>query len=409
MENRKFTNEIYTGVGGRESTYDLQFPDNWNGKLILFSHGFMGFKDWGAWNLMMDFFVDRQFAFCKYNVSHNGCNTSDPVNFVDLNAFAINTYTKEIRDLEVMLNMLEERLTTLPEIYLVGHSRGGGIALLMSHDKRISRIVSLAGIASISDRFPKGELLEKWKNDGFRFTLNGRTEQEMPQSYIQFQDFTENRKRLNIEDYCRTSNKPTLVIHGSSDTSVSIDEGHRISDYLQTELQVIEGADHTFGVSHPWHKSEMPEPFQKVCELMLEFFEAPSDKSSPVVQSMIADLIKLAKSDGDLREAEFQFLLKLAEQLGVSVDEFRDLFEKYIAFHPPKLEWDRIVQFMRLVLLMNVDGTFTVKELDNLRNIGIRMGLQPEATNEVLRRMQDYDNNLVPPDVLLEIFRAHHN
>ncbi|NBP30017.1 MAG: alpha/beta hydrolase, partial [Flavobacteriia bacterium] len=60
---QRITNGIYKGTDGRESLYDLFQPEDWQGDLILFVHGFMGFKDWGAWNLVATYFEQQGFAF----------------------------------------------------------------------------------------------------------------------------------------------------------------------------------------------------------------------------------------------------------------------------------------------------------------------------------------------------------
>ncbi len=125
--------------------------------------------------------------------------------------------------------------------------------------------------------------------------------------------------------------------------------------------------------------------------------------------SLLSELIKMARADNEIREVEFNFLLAIASQLGVTKNEFKQLFEQYIEFAPPKVEFDRILQFHRLVLLMNVDQQIDEKELDYIRNVGIRMGLHPNATAEVLRIMEDYENNIVPPNRLIEIFKTFHN
>lgn len=125
--------------------------------------------------------------------------------------------------------------------------------------------------------------------------------------------------------------------------------------------------------------------------------------------SLIAELIKLAKADNDVREMEFQFLLTIAAQIGVTKDEFKRLFEQYIEFLPPKLEGDRIVQFHRLVLLMNVDSETSLSETQYIIEAGIRMGLNPLATNKVLEEMNDYPNKVIPTERLIEIFKLYHN
>jgi uncharacterized tellurite resistance protein B-like protein len=125
--------------------------------------------------------------------------------------------------------------------------------------------------------------------------------------------------------------------------------------------------------------------------------------------SLLAELIKMAKADDEVREIEFDFLLILAQQMGVSKEDFKLLFEQYIAFHPPKLESERILQFQRLILIMNVDADMSQEELDYICELGMKMGLHPNATNEVLTIMNDYENKVVPPEKLIAIFKTFHN
>ena len=75
----------------------------------------------------------------------------------------------------------------------------------------------------------------------------------------------------------------------------------------------------------------------------------------------------------------------------------------------PKSEAERIVQFHRLVLLMNVDQVQTEKEIARLHNIGLGMGLRPTAIDQVLAVMHEFPNNVIPPQVLINIFKAHYN
>lgn len=126
-------------------------------------------------------------------------------------------------------------------------------------------------------------------------------------------------------------------------------------------------------------------------------------------KSLLKELIKLAKADKEVREIEFQFLLALSSQMGISKDEFVKLFEQYIEFNPPKMEFDRILQFQRLVLIMNVDQDPSEEEFKYIREIGIRMGLHPMATEEILKVMNNYPNKVIPPEKLIEIFRTFHN
>jgi pimeloyl-ACP methyl ester carboxylesterase len=264
-------NQHFSGAANKQSLIDLVIPEDFNRKMILFIHGFMGYKDWGAWNLMQDFYTSKGFGFCKYNVSHNGTTIDNPTEFNDLTAFANNSYTKELEDLTAALDWVENKFDELPKIYLVGHSRGGGVALLGSKDERVYRVVTLAAISSIEKRFPEGKQLQVWETQGTKYTLNGRTNQKMPQLFSQYENYISNKELLDIQKACETSTKRTLVIHGDADTSVEIKEGHDIANWLKTRLFEIEEADHTFGAKEPWDTTELPEHLEKVCDLIIGF------------------------------------------------------------------------------------------------------------------------------------------
>ncbi|PIE86708.1 MAG: alpha/beta hydrolase, partial [Bacteroidetes bacterium] len=180
MQRISETNMKYTGASGRASLYDLSIPENWNRQLIIFSHGYMGYKDWGAWNLMESYFVARGFGFLKYNVSHNGGTAENGVDFPDLQSFSENSYSKELHDMERIIDLAQEKVKNIEEIILLGHSRGGGMVLLQSQHPSVSNIIALAPISDIGKRFPTGEALEKWKSEGVYYKMNGRTQQQMP-------------------------------------------------------------------------------------------------------------------------------------------------------------------------------------------------------------------------------------
>ena len=125
--------------------------------------------------------------------------------------------------------------------------------------------------------------------------------------------------------------------------------------------------------------------------------------------SLLTELIKLARCDRKMREQEYEFLWTIAKSIAVSKGDFDLLFEKYIEFTPPKSEFERILQFHRLVLLMNVDKETSDLEVVFIKDIGIRIGLNPMATNQVLAEMDKYPDKVIPPDRLIEIFKEHYN
>jgi alpha-beta hydrolase superfamily lysophospholipase len=269
---QRITNGIYKGTDGRESLYDLFLPEDWHGDLILFVHGFMGFKDWGAWNLVATYFAQQGFAFAKLNLSHNGGTVENPLDFPDLEAFSKNTYSKEVEDLSLFRKHLATKIHA-KRLYLIGHSRGGAAVILNARNEYVDKIVLWASICDIGRRFPEGPALENWKNQGYRTVLNGRTGQELPQQYSLYEDYLKNATQLNLEAAIKSMRTPTLVIHGDQDRSVELAEGEALAAWSQTKLAVIPGADHVFGAHHPWTKNELPQDLLEVCEKTKKFLQ----------------------------------------------------------------------------------------------------------------------------------------
>jgi pimeloyl-ACP methyl ester carboxylesterase len=249
-------------------------------KVVIFCHGYKGFKDWGAWNLMAEQFANAGFFFIKFNFSYNGGTVENPIDFPDLEAFGNNNYTKELDDLESILDWIssEEKFkmeANISDISVIGHSRGGGIVLIKaSEDNRIKKVISLAAVSDIGSRSSATGDLENWKKDGVKYVLNGRTKQQMPH-YIQFyENFKSNEERLNIRKAVEKIEIPQLVIHGDNDTSISINEGYKIHSWnSESKLEIIENADHVFNVSHPWKEKQLSKEFQKVTDICTAFLK----------------------------------------------------------------------------------------------------------------------------------------
>jgi len=243
--------------------------------LVIFVHGYKGYKDWGAWNLMAEKFAGAGFFFVKFNFSYNGTTLEDPHNFADLEAFGNNNYSKELSDLGVVIDhFVKDPHVDDQRIFLIGHSRGGGISIIKTfEDERINGLITLASVDTL-ERFPKDEALENWRKEGVYYVLNGRTKQEMPHYYQFYEDFEHNVHRFDVERATEMAKAYVLIVHGTNDESVSVKNAEHLHILNpNSELFLVENADHTFGSKEPWTEKELPENLKIVSEKCIEFIK----------------------------------------------------------------------------------------------------------------------------------------
>lgn len=246
--------------------------------LVIFCHGYKGYKDWGAWNLAAKVFAKKSLFFVKFNFSHNGGTIENPIDFPDLEAFGENNFIKELDDLddviEWALNNPEFKNEINPErITLIGHSRGGGIVTIKaSENKNITKVISWAGVSDFGARFPKGEQLAAWKEQGISYILNSRTNQKMPHLYSFFQNFKENESRLTIKNAVNRIKIPHLIIQGENDEVVLPIEAKNLHSWNpKSELFFIKEMNHPLGCTQPYKNSSMPIHLKKVVMKSIDF------------------------------------------------------------------------------------------------------------------------------------------
>lgn len=241
--------------------------------LVIFVHGYKGYKDWGSWNRMAEKFAEAGFFFVKFNFSHNGTTTENPHNFDDLEAFGNNNYSKELSDLNFVVDyFIKNPKVDGQKVVLIGHSRGGGISIIKTcEDERINGLITLASVDTL-DRFPNPENLEKWKQDRVYYVENGRTKQQMPHYYQFFEDFKNNEHLFDVERSMEMAKAHVLIIHGTNDESVNMKNAEHLHILNpNSELHLIENANHTFGAKEPWEENQLPEKLNEVIEKCIDF------------------------------------------------------------------------------------------------------------------------------------------
>lgn len=247
--------------------------------VVIFCHGYKGFKDWGAWDLVAEAFANTGFFFVKFNFSHNGGTVQQPLDFPDLEAFGNNNYIKELDDLNTVIDWVTssdfkfKKEIDSSNITLIGHSRGGGIVTIKAvEDIRITKLITWAGVSDYKSRFPKGEAFDKWKKEGVMYIENGRTKQKMPHYFQFYTSYIQNEERLTIEIAAKKNLIPHLIIHGTKDPTVNVQESKKIQHWsTNSELFLIEGADHVFGIKHPWENKNLSKDLKIVLQKSIDF------------------------------------------------------------------------------------------------------------------------------------------
>ncbi len=274
-------NNIINGLHKKPILTDIFYHKNHQKKpIVIFAHGYKGYKDWGAWNLVANNFADNGFVFVKFNFSHNGGTVSKPIDFPDLEAFGNNNFIKELDDLQSVINWITKNNTLSDEVdtdnlTLIGHSRGGGIVLLKAaEEKLVKKVITWAAVSDYGARFPKGNDLENWRKKGVAYVHNSRTNQQMPLYFQFYQNFIDNKSRLNICNAVKELKIPQLIIQGELDETVKPIEAQSLHVWnSKSELYIVEGANHTFGSVHPWQNNILPKALNEAVDKTIKFIK----------------------------------------------------------------------------------------------------------------------------------------
>ncbi len=279
-EIKQCTHIIYPKHHNKPIVIDTRYvPGMTKQPIVVFCHGYKGFKDWGAWNLVAAAFANAGFFFVKFNFSHNGGTVEEPIDFPDLEAFGCNNYVTEVEDLHSVLDWVTSPKTehTQPinstQISVIGHSRGGGIAsIVASETTKVQQLITWAGVSDYKSRFPKGDAFKQWQKDGVYTVVNGRTKQEMPHYFQYYTSFMEYEDRLTIQKAVQKIQVPHLILHGTEDISVPIQNAIDMYTWNpKARLLKIKDANHVFGATHPWEHLELPAVLHKVVEETIGF------------------------------------------------------------------------------------------------------------------------------------------
>ena len=245
-------------------------------EVVVFAHGYKGFKDWGAWGVVMDALSDSDRMAFRFDFTHNGVHPLFPEEIIETEKWSFNTYRNEIEELKAVVVYWQNRGH---RVNLIGHSRGGGISSIAAAELQAVGfpIKSCALWASVSDfeaRFPEQPKLEEWRKTDCLKVVNARTGQTLHHRFSFYESFQKEAQNLSIEGAVRKLHCPLFIAHAIDDVSVAAHEAESIARASGTDVLWIQIGGHTFGTHHPWSMSTLPEPMVELIEATKEFFKS---------------------------------------------------------------------------------------------------------------------------------------
>jgi alpha-beta hydrolase superfamily lysophospholipase len=239
---------------------------------VILCHGFKGFAHWGFFPYLAQTLAENGLTAITFDFSGSGIGR-DRESYAEPEAFAGNTFSRELEDLELLVDYAKRRKLIKGKFGLFGHSRGGGIAILFATaaDSDVSSLATWAAI-SYPNRWSE-ENAATWRRQGYADVTNSRTGQVMRMGTALLDDIELHGKaKLNIEAAAAKIKVPWLIVHGTADETVPSSEAERLhaqSPGVST-LRLIEGANHSLEARHPL--TEISPVLKKVVLETVKFF-----------------------------------------------------------------------------------------------------------------------------------------
>lgn len=237
---------------------------------VVVLHGFKGFYRASFFPYLGARLAAAGMNAILFNFSGSGVG-EDLENFTEPDAFAENTYGRELYDVSIVMQAARERGWIGARTGLFGHSRGGGVAILhASRDERVGALVTWAAISTVS-RWTDPAQLADWRRRGHVEVPNTRT--GVPHRLgTRVLDEVEKHGagRLDIVGAASRVKCPWLIVHGDQDETVPLEEAERLAAAAPAaELWRVPNAMHSFGGVHGM--TEAPASLREVVDRTTDF------------------------------------------------------------------------------------------------------------------------------------------
>ncbi|WP_141504043.1 alpha/beta hydrolase family protein [Paenibacillus luteus] len=212
--------------------------DGINKPVVIVAHGYRGFQDWAFWPEVTDSLAENGFYAISFDFSRI---TAKESGLGETEVAEASTISQELVDLEVIVQHVKQRLLPLnaeasvSRIALLGHSRAGSSSLILAAEEpeHVQAVVV-------------------WNGGGAPARAAAEQNVTLLQQIVS-EDAEVNKERFDVPALFHTLEQPVLVVQGSSDNERLLAIHAKLKEANPDQTFVtIEGADHVFGVLHPY-------------------------------------------------------------------------------------------------------------------------------------------------------------
>lgn len=207
----------------------LESPHERTSRIVVIAHGFTSNKDRGRFIQLSKSLAQSGIACFRFDFGGSGESDDRHICMKD-----------EVEDLKSAIELVKSK--GFSHIGLLGESLGGLIVLEVYPDEHVNSIVLWAPSLQSRDIFEelsKEEQSELKQNGYFSRTKFGRKLRVS-------KDYLEEKKNIRTDEILSRINLPVLIIHGSADQTVPLNNSKLAITKLPqgSKLEIIEGWEH---------------------------------------------------------------------------------------------------------------------------------------------------------------------
>ena len=257
---------------------DLHYARHSSCPILLIIHGFRGSKNWGFFPTIAEEFAQNGSIVLTWNMSLSGY--SDNAQYIDQpDNFARNTITQEMVDTQSIIDSIlqDDRIISGDirshwngDIHVLGHSRGGGIGILISAENPSIKKLALWNTISRFGRFTERQK-KLWSETG-TFPIDETEDGKViAMNYTYISDLEFHSDEYSPLRAITEVSADILIVHAEQDMTVPIREAHALQEKSHSaHMHSIPQAGHIFGCTHPF--TEMTSSLRDAIDTTTAFF-----------------------------------------------------------------------------------------------------------------------------------------